>query len=303
MSIAKTLVLSLFVIALSCKEEDVKPIIDPPFVKLNLGPCDSNLSINEADAMKAVQSLGICKTSAGNSDGGLISASYIRANDAEIQVNLQFGIMDKFGKNNIPQEGNQMLVLSSGLARTPSQTGSCGGSACTTFGVGTAPAGFPLAVPGCTVGTDIHDDVGFKLELRVPETATGFSIDHSFFTFDYPELVCKSYNDQFIILVDPAPAGALSGDVAFDAESKPIGVNCSFLQGSNASLLDGTGYDVWGDAASTGWLRTTVPVFGGSKITIRFIIYDVGDIASDCSALIDNFKWLTGTVDLKTSAL
>ena len=91
--------------------------------------------------------------------------------------------------------------------------------------------------------------------------------------------------------------------MAFDSLSVPIGVNSNFLQGTNTALLAGTGFDVWGDAASTGWLRTTVPVTGGTTITIRILIYDVGDGASDSSVLLDNFLWHQSAVALKTSRL
>jgi hypothetical protein len=286
----------------SCKDDkDDDP--QQPVENLNPGPCDEGLNLAVSEVLHVFKAIDICELSSEPTDWGLVSASFIRADNSEIAPTVQYGIMDKFGDNNKPRKGNRMLVMSTGRARTPSQTGSCGSTGCTGTGLGMPPAGVPANVPGCPAALNIHDDVGLKLVMRVPLNATGFSIDHQFFTFDYPEFVCSAFNDQFVMLVNPAPVGSISGNTAFDSQSKPIGVNCSFLKPANTALLTNTGFDTWGDAASTGWLRTTVPVTGGTTITIRLLIFDVGDGASDSSVLIDNFQWLQGAVALQTISL
>ncbi len=299
LTLAMALITSLFFFP-GCKKDD-KP--NEPNVNINPGPCDDGLTLTESQAINFAKALGICKTSSGGSDWGLVSANLIRANGTVIQINEQFGIMENFGANNSTHNGSRMVVMSTGRARTPNDPNSCGSSSCSGTGPGTPFTGIPVAVPGCALGSDINDDVGIVLKLIAPPNATGFAIDHSFFTFDYPEFVCTSFNDQFVILVTPAPAGAVNGHVALDSLSNPISVNSVLLQGTNSSLLTGTGFNSWSDGASTGWLQTTVPVTGGSTITLKFLIYDVGDDASDSSVLIDNFIWLEGSVTLKTKRI
>lgn len=263
-------------------------------------PCDETLNLVESNPLSAAKAMDICAFFPGSADYGLISAKYIRANGDSIGVNKQFGIMSQFGTMNLPVKGNRFFVMSTGAARTPSQAGACGSQSCFGVGTGSAPPGYPLGVQGCPVSNTINDDVGLQLVLKVPSGATGFSIDHSVFTFDYPELLCNSFNDQFAIIVDPSPSGAVNGNVAFDSLSRPMGVNSAFLNPGNTNILKGTGFDIWNDAASTGWVRTTVPVTGGSTITVKFIIYDLGDQNSDMTVLLDRFHWLQGSVQLKT---
>jgi hypothetical protein len=302
-----TLLVTLSLIAalsftISCKDDkddDPQPVAE----NLNPGPCDENISLTETQAIRAAQAADFCKLATSALDWGLVTATFIRANDTEIPVNNQIGIMQNFGPNNTARKGQRMLVMSTGRARTPAQPNSCGSSACNGPGLGSPPTGVPASVPGCPTSMNIYDDVGIKFTLRVPLNATGFSIDHHFFTFDYPELVCSGFADQFVILVDPAPVGAIIKNVALDSLFKPIGVNCAFMPSSNTGLLTGTGFDIWGDAASTGWLRTTVPVTGGTTITVRALIYDMGDGASDSSVLLDNFQWLQGPVFTRTARL
>ena len=45
-----------------------------------------------------------------------------------------------------------------------------------------------------------------RLSLRVPTNANSFSVDMFFFSAEYPEYVCSTYNDQLIALVD-TPSG------------------------------------------------------------------------------------------------
>lgn len=286
-----------------CKKEDDTPAPPPvpPAVDLNPGPCDQGLPLAMDAAWDAAKAMDVCKTAASAQDWGLIAATLIRANDQVIPPSVQFGIMQTFGTNNLPQRGERLLVLSTGSARTPTQSGYCGTS-CMITGNGVPPSGFPANVPGCTPATSIYDDVGLKLELRVPSGATGFSVDHKLFTFDHPTMACTAFNDQFVMLVDPAPTGALNGNVAFDGNNVPLGANCEFIiPGAPQTHFEGTGFGpTSSEAGVTGWLRTSVPVSGGSEITVRLILYDVGDQALNTTVLLDNFRWLSGSATLGT---
>src|SRR5690606_34367129 len=127
------------------------------------------------------------------------------------------GLLPKFGDVLVPRAGDTMLGLSSGHARDASQPDPCETGGCYVKGPGTAPAGFPQAVPYCpgAMGVDIHDDVALELVLRTPSNAEGYAFDFAFFSFEFPRWVCSPYNDQFIAFVDPDPPGAIHGNICF----------------------------------------------------------------------------------------
>jgi hypothetical protein len=220
-----------------------------------------------------------------------------------------------------------MLVISSGYARTPSQPGACGSNSCYSNAFGTAPSGYPQDNPNCPPSEDINDDVGLEVQIRVPTNATGYSFKFKFYSFEYPTWVCNSYNDQFIALVNPPPAGSINGNISFDANHNPVSVNLGFfnvcdpsqesLYASNClggfgstcpsppspycpsgtAELQGTGFDIWdpdtnGTAGATSWLGTQAPVTGGSILTIRYAMWDTGDQNYDSTTLIDDFQWI-----------
>jgi hypothetical protein len=270
--------------------------------------CDAGLSIAPADAVLAAAAMGICATVSG-SGYGLVSAVYARANGSAININQQIGVLGAFGSNVGPQEGGALLALSSGRARALSDAGACGSTSCAGVGVGAAPSGFPQASQGCSISSNIYDDVALTVTLRAPANARGFAFRSKYYTFDYPDWVCGSFRDQFVVLMSPAPTGALNGNVAFDANGTPISVNADFIDVcSGCSLgtaqLAGTGFDTWAagsPAGATAWLRTTTPVTGRQEFTLRFIIWDTGDQALDSTVLLDGFQWLLEPVQTATS--
>jgi hypothetical protein len=226
-----------------------------------------------------------------------------------------------------------MLVLSSGHARLPGQTGACGSLSCMTTGAGNAPPNFPQNVPNCTPVPNIVDDTALEVQIRAPTNATGYTFNFKFYSFEYPKRVCTTYNDQFITLVSPPPVGAINGNISFDSHSNPVSVNLGYFEccdpasmaifgskcvasgntacpatpspycPSGLAELQGTGFDIWGggtatNGGGTNWLTTTAPVTGGSTFTIRFAIWDSGNYEFDSTVLVDNFQWIAtgGTV-------
>jgi hypothetical protein len=301
-----------------------------------IGPCDTGIPLTDTVAGDGAEAIELCRIA--SPDGtphtatgptfGVLASAYTRANGAAFaSPNLQVGIQASLGTNVQVQKGANMLMLSSGHARTPSQSGSCGSNTCAENATGTAPTGFPQNTTACPPSTHIDDDVALQLKLRAPTNATGYSFDFKFYSFEYPYWVCNSYNDQFIALVSPAPTGAINGNIAFDSNKNPVSVNLGFFNVCNPSDLKsfaeacagsgstcptapspycpagdsqllGTGFDVWEPdtaskmAGATSWLTTQAPVTGGEEFTISFIIFDTGDQAYDSSVLIDNFQWI-----------
>jgi hypothetical protein len=272
-------------------------------------PCDAGLALDSNDPYHAAAAIGLCKTSTGVGDWGIVDAAYVRANGvaAGANANQMHGIMQFFGPNVSPLEGDRVLGVSSGRGRIPGQAGACGSLSCNGSGPGTAPAGFPQDVPACPGSTAINDDIALEVTLRAPTNATGYAFSFDFYSFEYPEWVCTSFNDQFIALVDPPPPGSINGNISFDAMNNPVSVNIAFFEvcaGCNLgeAELSGTGFDTWDDAGATSWLVTTAPAEPMQEITIRFAIWDTGDAAWDSTVLIDNFQWIAdgGTVDVGT---
>ena len=274
--------------------------------------CDQNLALEDVDALAGAAAMDLCETVA--EDGfGIISASYVRADGSPAAPAQHVGLLDSFGPSVSPRRGSAMLGLSSGNARVPGQAGACGAVTCGTLGSGVAPTGFPQDVPGCTGSTEINDDIALEVQLKAPTNATGLSYEFSFYSHEYPEWVCTSFNDQYVALVSPPPQGSIDGNISFDSMTNPVSVNIALFdvcEGCSLGTgeLTGTGFDSWGfggvgDAGATGWLVTTAPVDAGQELTVRFAIWDTGDSAYDSTVIIDNFAWTAdgGSVEVGTA--
>lgn len=282
-------------------DENCNGAIDEP-----PAPCDASIAIGDTDPLQAAAAIDLCQPSDGNR-WGVVSASYLRAGGQPAPPGLQTGILDGFGPNVQPRLGARMLALSSGHARSAQQPNPCGFLTCVMSGPGAPPPGFPQDVPNCPGAPNINDDVALEVVLRAPSNATGYSFDFTFYTFEYPEWVCSDYNDQFIALIDPAPAGSIQGNISFDSQTNPVSVNIAHFDvcpgcAQGTTQLEGTGFGQWNDAGATGWLVTTAPVGGGETFTMRLVIWDTGDQALDSTVLIDNFQWLadSGSVSVGT---
>jgi hypothetical protein len=289
--------------------------------------CDLALAVEDPDPQHGAAAIDICQV-ATNGTWGLVNASYARANGQPTAANLSVGILSHFGQAVNVQKGERMLALSSGNGRTPSDPGACGQGSCSNSGAGTPPPGFPAQVAGCSGGSNINDDIALNLTLKAPTNATGYKFKFKFYSIEFPEFVCTSYNDQFIALVTPPPMGAIDGNISFDSASNPVSVNIAFFDvcepndidlfasvcggckpapnpycPSGIAELQGNGFDgAWGDAGGTSWLQTTAPVQPGQDFEIRFAIWDVGDTALDSTVVIDAFEWIAngGTVNVGT---
>lgn len=299
-------------------------------------PCDDGLALDDVDPMDGAKSIELCQSTTPSSKlWGVLSARYVRADGTPATLDLslpQVGIQSNFGPNVNVQGGKNMLLLSAGTARTPTQPGACGSESCPhPNGAGNPPPGFPAMVPGCDGDSNINDDIGLDLSIRAPSNATGYKFNFKFYSFEFPVYVCTSFNDQFIALVQPNPMGSMNGNIAFDSMKNPVSVNIGFfdvcdpnsIQGytnktppnpycpSGPAQLEGTGFDIWGGAppsspyensGATSWLETQAPVSGNQEFDIRFAIWNTGDEALFSSVLVDNWQWiLTPGVSIDTT--
>jgi len=304
------------------------------------GNCDEGLSTPEGtEAMDGARAIGLCQV---YSDGGwgVKSADWVRSDGQPLTGALLDGkgILHGFGPNQ-PREGSAMLVLSSGAARSPSDPGfqdpagydkddSPHGS----------PPGYPKESPSCpgVVTGDPHDSAGLRLVIQTPVDAKSLSFNLNFYTYEYPDYICSTYNDFFVAMMNPIPTGLPDGNISFDPQGNTISVNAGFLDActpSNAggknfscsqgySLIPGTGFesnidncggvpfdqcDIFGGtdaipgSAATGWLETKAPIEQpGGEITLQFAIWDSGDSVLDSTVLIDNFRFELDTTTTGT---
>ena len=280
--------------------------------------CDSAITkVEDNDPMNAARAIGLCQISDGVK-WGVIDAKYVKA-DGAVETSpppvdpRQHGLLPKFGPTINPQEGTRMLGLSSGTARAFGDPGFQSPQGWDAVSMGTAPPGFPIDSPSCTVQTandkQAWNPVALELKLKAPLNAKSFKFNFDFYTFEFPVYVCSKYNDFFVALQSPAPPSALQGNISFDSKNNPVSVNNGFLEvcspqtagnktfpcSLGTAQLQGTGFE---DHAATGWLETVSPVSGGSEFTLRFAIWDMGDPVLDSTVLIDNFTWSTEGGDI-----
>jgi hypothetical protein len=170
----------------------------------------------------------------------------------------------------------------------------------------------------------VVDAVALELRVRVPTNVAAISFDSAFFTDEYPDYICTSFNDFFQVIVEPRrPFGSKDGNVVFDQDANPVSVNNSLLRvcspGEHGgkmfacplgpSSLVGTGLDdcapstllpggltgtAGGDrgyGASTGWLNTQLAVQPGEELMLRFTIWDSTDSSLDSVAIIDHVRF------------
>jgi hypothetical protein len=291
---------------------DSDPSTDP-----NAAPdtvlCDTGLALASADPFDAAKAIGLCKqaspASAGASSGwGVVEAKLTKPDGTPIASPLSWGLLTTLGTQKAPS-GNVMLALSTGTARGPNDPGFQ--SPIDGFDKGythPTPPGQPKVSSVCSASdpkpTEAHDGVALVLKIRVPSTAKSMSFTHQLFTADTGDSMCSQYNDAFVVLMDPKPAGT-NGNIVVDNLGDPVGINSASLLRActpgtykgiafacplGTSSLAGTGFD---GKSATGWLRTTVPVTAGSEITLRFAIWDSGDGILDSTVLIDELAFST----------
>jgi hypothetical protein len=306
--------------------------------------CDDSLGVTPGDAYEAAAAMGLCRRADKNGVGwGVLEAKFAMADGKKMSGSMtNVGVVPAFGTNNKPKEGKRIFVISTGLARSPKDEGYTDPTSIAGIGsggTGTAsglPDGYPKDAPSCQgvsgyeTSTQAFDSAGLYVKIRVPSNAKSFSYEHFFLTQEFPRWVCSKYNDFFVTLMTPTPAGLEDANIAFDSKGNTIGVNSGDLfqvcnpgdydiadgaanrhydcpQGPKA--LKGTGKRYEGfsflgqtqpPSGGTGWLTTTAPVTGGQEITLHFTVWDSGDGALDSTVLLDNFQWSlesAGTVD------
>jgi hypothetical protein len=284
--------------------------------------CDTGLAA-AGDANAHAKALGLCKVASGNS-WGVVSASFVRADGVTACTDAkQYEIMGNFGSGNLPVEGAKMAAYSSGTARMPSESGYVQPNG---VGYNANTSSTPkYAIPsasGCSAGQAGYDSCGLKLVIKAPTNANSFGYNFNFFTSEYPEWLCTSYNDSYAAYYEGSLNTQVNKNISFDSASNPVSVNNGLfsipggwppLATGLHPLLNGTGFDgvcanPFGSkytspsicGGSTGWLQTTAPVKPGEQITLTFNVWDTGDHQWDSTVLLDRFTWSTAGASIQT---
>jgi hypothetical protein len=284
--------------------------------------CDRDLSLGSTDAMDFARSLGLCRTTTADAKGkertwGVIRAA-ITTSGGGAPLPRQYAIEPKWGDAVVPRAGASLVALSSGVARTPGQSGFVPlpkGTDSTTH-VDDPPSGWPRNTKGCPSSSTkkAFDSVVLDLVIRAPTNAKSFSYDLDFYSSEYVEYVCQAYNDSFVALLttkaklDPAAGG----NISFDAAGDPINVNSGFFQACSpdswlgrsfacplgVTELAGTGFDAVASSltkpaqnGATSWLRTTQAIVPGEDLELKLMIWNTGDHWLPSTILLDRFVW------------
>ena len=87
-------------------------------------------------------------------------------------------------------------------------------------------------MPSCS-GLELHSKsyygIALELRVRVPSNAKSFSFIHQYFTPDYSAWVANSFNDPFVVLLSPKPAGSPDGNIVLDAKGGALTPNATTL--------------------------------------------------------------------------
>lgn len=278
-------------------------------------------------ALDLAMAMDICDmTTATSPIPGLISAEFrtpAGAVPAGAQLtsmqNSQSAVLVNYGTVIVPQTGPTMGGISSGMMRDAGDAGFANASSSMGY-YQQPPASYLAAHSGnlpasascmgtCPAGSGANDGVNLRLTLRVPTNALSFSYQFRFFSYEYWNYSCSSYNDFYLAIYQSAASGLpADGNISFDSSNNPVSVNNGFFEvciphwqyacrncPAGVAALEGTGmcnsFPGSCPGGGTVWLETTAPVVPGEVITLDLMIFDVSDGILDSLSLLDDFQW------------
>ncbi len=322
-------------------DDDCDPATSDTVNPAACGPAGSKLS--GVTATDVANAMDLCQSTTANppkpqKKWGMLSSAFKVGSGADPNAtqlsnmqNAQAAIMVQYGylnnnpavPNNAPKKGPTMAGLSSGRMRYVGQTGYASPNGGTSLAsASSCPAAYMQAngnsLPSsqgcsganCLGGDTCNDSIMVRLQVRVPTNAKSMSYDFKFFSGEFPEYVCTTFNDFYLaLLTTGAPGIPADKNVSFDALGNGVSVNngffdvCSptgcFTCPKGTAELAGTGMES-SVGGGTSWLTTDAPVIGGETITLDLLIFDVGDNSWDSHVLVDNFRWGLNTTAVGT---
>jgi len=314
--------------------------------------CDAGLATNSNTGNDYAKAIDLCQFTTENpplaqKKWGVISTTLTRGNGAGVPAANAKSIRNNFGTGGIvPQKNARLAIFSTGNAADQADVS----PAYADFQEGTnngADSGAPAAwlaangnqfpnAPGCPGpgSTQAYNSIMMKVRVRVPTNAKSFSVKMHFFSAEWPEYVCTSFNDLFVTLVNSTAVGnPADKNIAIyttpQNQKYPVGVNIAkaasglftecktgqisclgapsnYTCSAGVGPLAGTGFQVTNDAGcgannttggGTGWLTMAGNVKGGETMEVWFAIWDTGDQFWDSLVLLDDWQWLVQASD------
>jgi hypothetical protein len=260
---------------------------------------------------------------------GVISAEF-RTPEGDVPASAQLdtmqqsqaAVMINYGNVIVPQVGSTLAGISNGWMRDEGDPGWTGNPS-SSMGYFQQPPADYLAEHGgnlpsssscmgtCPAGSGANDGVNLRLEIRVPTNADELSFQMRFFSYEYWNYSCTSYNDFFLALLTSGESSIPADkNIAYDSLNNPISVNNGFVEVCNPhwmyacldcpsgnAELAGTGmcssFPTTCHGAGTNWLQITSPVVPGETIVLELMVFDVSDGILDSLSLLDAFSWTT----------
>lgn len=209
--------------------------------------CDTALA-SDGDADALAKALDLCRTATlNNRNWGVLEAKLSLADGTESPSAVGHSIRPGFGSGLDPRLGASLVVLSTGEAAangdtnplfTGTNSSEHGQSSLLPADYLAAHAGLLPNAPGCPTPESefAYDPEMLTLSIRTPVNARSFSLSASFYSYEFPEFVCSTYNDFFVALLDSnwdgTPANPVDRNLAMYTsptdEHYPIGVNLAF---------------------------------------------------------------------------
>jgi hypothetical protein len=210
-------------------------------------PCDAGIASSTADALDFAKAIDLCSTTTDSGPTwGVLQARLSLSDGAGSPYAAGHAVRPHFGTGRPPFRGHALAVLSTGHAAATGDVAPAPASDedASHDQQSALPADFLAAndgrlpeVPGCPpISATAHDSEMLVLRVRVPTNARSFSLQASFYSFEYPEWVCSSYNDFFVVLLDSAwngtPANPADKNLAVYEDQSgdrfPLGTNLAY---------------------------------------------------------------------------
>jgi hypothetical protein len=265
-------------------DDDCNGVIDDTLLL-----CDQLLNSNSTSGMDFAKAIDICQTATEtDKKWGVIDAKITLADGTGVPDKEGYSIRPRFGTGTMPQGGISLAIISSGGAAAKGDTNPGYHDFVSYAHAGTNTSPYPQDFyaangnmipnsPGCPApsGATANDPVMMTFRIRVPSNAKSFKLSTNFYSAEFPEWTCSSFNDFFVVLLDSNyqgdPANPMDKNLAFyqapgSMTKVPVGVNlghgntglftqctngntgCSGMPGTistcvGTNLLAGTGFD------------------------------------------------------------
>ncbi len=213
--------------------------------------CDQNITSNTTNAMEFARAIDICQTATlADKKWGVIDAKLTLTDGSGTPDREAHAVRPRFGQGLMPQGGVNLAIISSGGAAGKGDANPGFHDFVSYTHSGAMPTNetpFPMDwfmanggkipdAPGCGGAEQetANDAVMLTFQVRVPTNARSFRLSTNFFSAEFPEWVCSTFNDFFVVLLDSAyagtPANPSDKNLAFyqpsgAANKVPVGVN------------------------------------------------------------------------------